>query len=256
MLGAPQETAMTTMKRSLAGWLAALATFAAALPQAASAQEARASNWVNLRAGPEAGYPLVARLAPGTPLVVQGCTAGYGWCDVVGPDGLRGWVYAANLVYPYESRSVPVIGYGALIGLPIVTFVIGSYWNDYYRNRPWYGNRARWEHRPPPRPPAFLPGPPRPPGWRPPVGGGHHPPSQGFRPPGADHRPPDVRPPRGPGPAPRLERPTRAPSAVPATMARPPRGERPNVGGGRPTERGQGRGQGRQARGGDAPRGR
>jgi uncharacterized protein YraI len=53
---------------------AGLIALALAMPMAASSQEARAANWTNLRAGPDRGYPLVARVAPGTPLAVQGCT--------------------------------------------------------------------------------------------------------------------------------------------------------------------------------------
>jgi hypothetical protein len=48
---------------------------AAALPLA-SAQEAHSTKWVNLRAGPACDSPLVRALGPGTPLAVQGCTAG------------------------------------------------------------------------------------------------------------------------------------------------------------------------------------
>src|SRR5450756_2240709 len=51
-----------------------LCALAAALPLTSMAQEARSTKWVNLRAGPARDYPLVARLGPGTPLAVQGCT--------------------------------------------------------------------------------------------------------------------------------------------------------------------------------------
>ena len=70
-----------------------LGAMALMLPLAATAQQAFTRGPVNLRAGPGANYPLVASLAPGQPLQVMGCTAGYGWCDVVLPDGLRGWLY-------------------------------------------------------------------------------------------------------------------------------------------------------------------
>jgi uncharacterized protein YraI len=67
-----------------------LCALAAALPVMATAQEARSTKWVNLRAGPARDYPLVARLGPGTPLAVQGCTEGFGWCDVIAPSDVRG----------------------------------------------------------------------------------------------------------------------------------------------------------------------
>jgi hypothetical protein len=53
---------------------------------------------------------------------------------------VRGWIYAGNIAYPYQSADVPVLNYGAAIGFPIITFMIGDYWDQYYRNRPWYGN--------------------------------------------------------------------------------------------------------------------
>jgi uncharacterized protein YraI len=238
-----------------------LSALVAAMPLIADAQEATASKWVNMRAGPARDYPLVASYGPGTPLAVQGCTDGFGWCDVIGPNGIRGWVYAGNIVYPYQSAEVPVLGYGAMIGLPIVTFAIGSYWGNYYRGRPWYGNMPRWEHhRPPPRPPAFRPPPPgfRPPpgGMRPP-GGDHRPPGGGFRPPGGDHRPPGggMRPPGGgQRPPPGNIRPqgdVRPPSGGgnrPPPSVRPPGGGggggRPPGGGGRPEGGGGGRPEG------------
>lgn len=172
------------------------------VPVAAIAQQqAFASKSVNLRAGPARDYPLVAQLAPGTPVSVAGCINGYSWCDVSLPDGNRGWVYAQNLHYPYQGNQVSLLTYGSAIGLPIIAFTIGTYWNQYYRGRPWYGQQSHWAHRPvrprppigvgpPPRPfpkpPVVLPGKPRPPG----LGGGHRP-SPGGKPPGGGGRPPN-----------------------------------------------------------------
>ncbi|MDQ2736343.1 MAG: SH3 domain-containing protein, partial [Pseudomonadota bacterium] len=106
---------------------------AALLPLAAAAQDAHTTKTVNLRAGPARDYPLVASFGPGTPLAVQGCTEGFGWCDVIGPSDVRGWIYAGNIAYPYQSADVPVLGYGTELGFPIVTFTLGSYWGQYYR---------------------------------------------------------------------------------------------------------------------------
>jgi uncharacterized protein YraI len=169
-----------------------------ALPLAASAQEARTAKWVNLRAGPDRDYPLVASFGPNTPLAVQGCTDGYGWCDVIGPNGARGWMYAGNISYSYQNSYVPLLSYGPQIGLPIIGFTIGAYWGSYYRNRPFYNTIPRWEHhRPPPRPivrPPIRPGPPPRPGFGRPDGN-RPPPS--VRPPGGNRPPPGVRPPGG-----------------------------------------------------------
>ena len=143
---------------------------ALALPASALAQVAYTTQNVNVRAGPGRDYPLVAWIVPGTRVAVAGCLADLKWCDVI-IGATRGWVYARFLSYPYENRSVVILGSGPTLALPIITFSIGPYWNHYYRNRPWFGDRSRWEHRPPPavrppqpRPPAVHRPMPKPPG--------------------------------------------------------------------------------------------
>jgi uncharacterized protein YraI len=128
--------------------LATRATLAAvlALPCAAFSQVQAVTNEpVNLMSGPGDDYPVVAGLAPNQPVEVMGCVSGYEWCDVV-LDDLRGWVYGGALTYAYEGNYVPLISYGAVIGLPVVVFSFDSYWDNYYRGRPWYGDRDRWRH--------------------------------------------------------------------------------------------------------------
>ncbi|MBS0321501.1 MAG: SH3 domain-containing protein [Proteobacteria bacterium] len=182
---------------------------ACAVPLAAEAQQAFTSSAVNMRAGPAPGYPLVASLPGGAPLTVYGCVDGFTWCDV-GSAYARGWVYANYISYPYQSSMVPIYTYGPALGIPLISFSVGTYWGSYYVGRPWYGNRAYWSsYRPPPprpyyRPPGWVPPPPPPPrpGYPgghpppPPHGGGHPPP----RPPGAGgpggHPPPGGPPPR------------------------------------------------------------
>jgi len=174
------------MNNQLARRWVGIGVFALVLPLAAAAQQAFTRGTVNLRAGPSGDYPLVARLAPGQPVDVIGCTTGYGWCDVVLPDGGRGWVWARSLDYAYQERRVPLATYGAVIGVPIVTFVIGSYWANYYRDRPWYGDRRWWGSRPPPPAMGWSPPPPVRPAWQPrpwPGPGFHPPPAPGYRPP-------------------------------------------------------------------------
>jgi uncharacterized protein YraI len=102
----------------------------------------------NVRAGPDIAYPLVAKLYPNTPVDVQGCVAGYRWCDVIFDNGYgRGWIYAGNLMYPYATGPVPLLSYGPVIGLPVITFSVGSYWDRYYHDRPWYSRRNYWATR-------------------------------------------------------------------------------------------------------------
>jgi uncharacterized protein YraI len=178
------------------------------LPLAALAADGYVTGNVSLRAGPDVEYPMVATLPAGTPVSIQGCLDGWEWCDVIVGDS-RGWIAGNFLQYQYQSQRVLVPAYGARIGIPIVTFVIGSYWDSYYRSRPFYRQRSTWysrpmPHRPPPRPinrPPPRPAP-RPPGNRPPPkpqpGNGHGGPNRpspgngGNRPPpGQDHGKPD-----------------------------------------------------------------
>jgi uncharacterized protein YraI len=144
------------------------------LPDMASAQsQAYTTSPVNLYAGPAQDYPVVSQLPAGVPVAVMGCVSGYTWCDV-GVQDQRGWVYAGYLNYPYQGNNVPLLNYGTAIGLPIVTFSIGTYWGSYYRGRPWYNNQAHWEHHapPPPGPPPGHGGPPPGHGGPPPGHGG------------------------------------------------------------------------------------
>lgn len=123
--------------------------FAFVVPTAVLAETAFTTRTVNMRAGPSTGYELVMQLPGGTPVEVGGCVEDWSWCDVfVGPD--RGWVYAGNLEYPYGGHRVVIMTYGPRIGLPIAPFVVGTYWDTYYRGRPWYGRRSYWVGHPGP----------------------------------------------------------------------------------------------------------
>ncbi|WP_086921776.1 SH3 domain-containing protein [Variovorax sp. JS1663] len=224
------------MKNILGRRWIAIGLLAFALPLAASAQQAFSRGTVNLRAGPSGDYPLVARLGPGQPFEVLGCTRGYSWCDVVLPDGLRGWLFAASIDYAYEDRRVPLASYGAMIGVPIVGFAIGNYWGDHYRDRSWYGEQRWWHGRPPPPPVAgWRPVPAPRPDWRPNPwhdrDPGYRPrPDPGFRPqPGWQQPPPAPRPPPDHGfrpPRPdrdfRQPRPDQAPAGRPPQFGQPP----------------------------------
>jgi uncharacterized protein YraI len=122
-----------------------------ALPGVAFAQTAAYTTGpANLRAGPGRDFPLVAELAPGTPVSVVACLSDYTWCDVALPN-LRGWIYAGQLEYPYEGGDALLLDYGETIGLPVEAFVLETYWDRYYRNRPWFSDRDRWLHRGEPR---------------------------------------------------------------------------------------------------------
>jgi hypothetical protein len=80
---------------------------------------------------------------------VNGCIDDFSWCDVAW-QGNRGWVFSNYLLYDYQDRRVPVLEFGAALGIGIVAFSIGDYWGRYYAGRPWYRRESYWMHRPPP----------------------------------------------------------------------------------------------------------
>jgi uncharacterized protein YraI len=130
------------------GALSFLTVAMALLPGMAQAQAAYTARDVHLRAGPSPQYLSIAVLPAGFQISVQGCLSNYSWCDVIaGPN--RGWVYAANINYPYQSAYVPVLNYGAVIGIAVVGFIVGDYWTEHYRDRPGTriatgGSIAQW----------------------------------------------------------------------------------------------------------------
>src|SRR6266853_2753356 len=125
-----------------------LASVLLAIRFATAAQDAFTTRSVNVRAGPDTSYPVVAVLGGGAPVQVMGCLYDWSWCDV-GFEDNRGWVYAPYLSYVYQGARVPFYTYAPSFGIPIIGFSIGSYWDRYYRGRSWYGRRDYWEQREP-----------------------------------------------------------------------------------------------------------
>jgi uncharacterized protein YraI len=144
-----------------------------ALTMAPTAASASSTGYVttnlNVRAGPGVQYPAVSVFPPGARVNIIGCTRGFGWCDV-SARGVRGWVSGSYLDIRHQNRRGRAPAVGAQIGLPIISFSIGSYWDNHYRGRSWYNQRSRFGGTPPraaPRqtaPRRTAPSPPR--EWR------------------------------------------------------------------------------------------
>ena len=84
---------------------------------------------------------MVDRIPGGSHVNIHGCLRGGAWCDVSW-EGDRGWVSSQYLEYLYRNRYVYLPDY--VVDVPVVPFVLSSYWSSYYSGRPWYHRRAYW----------------------------------------------------------------------------------------------------------------
>ena len=93
-----------------------------------------------MRAGPDRSFPLVAWLPAGASVQVFGCIEGWRWCDVQWGFN-RGFVWSPFLQMQFQNRPTVIFQGGPMLGVPLITFSIGNYWDSFYRNRPWWNNR-------------------------------------------------------------------------------------------------------------------
>ncbi|PPJ45460.1 SH3 domain-containing protein [Rhizobium sp. KAs_5_22] len=131
------------------------AAFVAVLPGLAAAANAYSTANVNMRSGPSTQYPPVLVIPAGVRVDIQGCMRAANWCDVAYA-GYRGWVSGRYLQTTYSQRQVYVDPeYYRPLGIPTITFSIGSYWDRHYRDRDFYRDRDSWRdgyYRPRPQP--------------------------------------------------------------------------------------------------------
>lgn len=113
------------------------------MPTAALAAPGIVTTTVSLRAGPGEGFPTVDRIPGGAGVNIHGCLRGTAWCDVSWSDD-RGWVSSQYLEYLYRNHYVYLPDYVDEIDVPVVPFMLSSYWSSYYAGRPWYHRRAYW----------------------------------------------------------------------------------------------------------------
>jgi uncharacterized protein YraI len=112
---------------------------AAAVPSTASAQQVYANTTTNLnqRAGPDTRYPVLVVAPRGAAVTLFGCVRNLTWCDGA-YRGYRGWFSARYLTIPYRGTQLSVADYVRYAYLPTVAFNINTYWDRYYRERPFY----------------------------------------------------------------------------------------------------------------------
>jgi uncharacterized protein YraI len=123
--------------------VAGLATTALLLaPALAQAAEGVVVETTSLFAGPDSQFPPVDQVPAGTSVQVNGCLTGYTWCDVSFQND-RGWISGQALEILYQSRRVRVVEITPDV-VPFVSFEFNSYWDEHYRDRPFYGERDRY----------------------------------------------------------------------------------------------------------------
>ncbi len=130
------------MKRLIAATLAVSGVIALTVG-ADAASRAFTSTDVNLRAGPSTSYPAVDVVGAGDRVRVFGCLSTRSWCDV-GYSGIRGWMSSNYLVEDYKVRRYTGPRVVDEIDAPIISFSVGNYWDNHYRGRGFYRERARY----------------------------------------------------------------------------------------------------------------
>jgi uncharacterized protein YraI len=120
------------------------------LAQPAAAEETRGvtNASVDLLSGPGDTYPSVSHVASGADVRVMGCVDGFAWCDVAWGDQ-RGWIDGHFLDAIYSERHVNVIDIGRSRGIPVEVFEQKTYWDNYYKDRPFYTEHRYWTTTPP-----------------------------------------------------------------------------------------------------------
>lgn len=114
------------------------------LPSAALAAPGLVTTSVSLRAGPGDGFPAVDRIPGGSHVNIHGCLKGDAWCDVSWSDD-RGWVSSDELQWLYRNNYVYLSDDYDSIDVPVVPFVIGTYWSTYYSGRSFFHRRAHFD---------------------------------------------------------------------------------------------------------------
>ncbi len=123
---------------------AVLVAGAALVPAAAQAATGFTTQPTQLRAGPDYDYPTIRMINPDRRVEIFGCLNDWSFCDV-GYRSDRGWVDARDVAVDYRSRRTRLIDAGPYVGIGFLSFSFGNYWDNYYRGRPFYRERGRWE---------------------------------------------------------------------------------------------------------------
>ncbi|WP_421849927.1 SH3 domain-containing protein [Novosphingobium sp.] len=127
--------------RSIFTLAALLAATVPLAPAAAQSIHGYTSGPTRLYSGPLRDYPSVRTLRRGSMVNLQGCLRDWSWCDVT-YRGDRGWIAGDALRISHDGRRR---GIASGMGIGVTTFLFGSYWDNHYQGRRFYGERQRWQ---------------------------------------------------------------------------------------------------------------
>jgi uncharacterized protein YraI len=150
---------MEVKLKKFLGVAAALAAFAAFPAHADSTTVWFVPGPVDLRAGPDNTFPVVATIPAQAHMDLEGCLSGWTWCDVSW-NGQRGWVSGHDIESIYQNKTSYVTELGPTVNVPVVTYNTSTYWDTYYKTQPFYTKReefVKWEPAPSVPPPSEPP---------------------------------------------------------------------------------------------------
>jgi uncharacterized protein YraI len=132
----------------LAGAALVTAGFLVAAPAYADSIKGYTNSNVGLLAGPGLDYPTVSEVQSGVNVDIHGCVQGFLWCDVDW-NGQRGWIEGRFLDSIYKDKRASIITSGSQENVPTVVWEQRTYWDNNYRDRPFYTERRYWTSSPP-----------------------------------------------------------------------------------------------------------
>lgn len=112
-------------------------------PAAAQTMHGYAARATRLYAGPLREYPSVRSIGRGAKVRMHGCLRDWSWCDVTYRAN-RGWIPGDALRISHNGRRRRV---AAQMGIGVVAFSFGPYWDSHYRARTFYDQRDTWQTR-------------------------------------------------------------------------------------------------------------
>jgi len=96
---------------------------------------------LNMRAGPGPQFPVVTTIENNGAVDIHGCVQS--WCDLTW-QGARGWAYSPYLAVEQGGTRVVVAEAGQRVDVPQADFQVSNYWDQYYKDQPFYEQRDRY----------------------------------------------------------------------------------------------------------------